>query len=341
MYFLKTIDKTIDTSKVEKRVKTIIADIIADYKDDQSLEHRNKYSIFARENIISIVHEFFKILFPGYFTTQDINNVNIDYVFGNKIHHLFKLLCGEIANAFQHEFSLQKDLSKSRDECLSRSIEVALSVLEHIPQLRRLLSKDVQAAYNEDPAAKNVSEIIFSYPGLFAITVYRFTHLFYRQNIPLLPRIMSEYAHSITGIDIHPGAKIGESFFIDHGTGVVIGETCIIGNHVTIYQNVTLGTLSFPKDKCGIVIKGKRRHPTIEDNVTIYAGATVLGGKTVIGKNSSIGGNVWITSSVPPNAKVILTDTGTGLKQKQIIRRKHAQVVQTKSEALTRLPLAA
>lgn len=333
MYFLKTID----TSEVEKRMNIIIADIIADYKDDLSLEHLNKYPIPSRENIIAIVHEFFKISFPGYFTTQDINDVNIDYVFGNKIHHLFKLLCGEIAKALRHEFSLKKDLSELHDECLSRSIEVTLYLLEHIPQLRRLLSKDVQAAYDGDPAAKSFSEIIFSYPGLFAITIYRFTHLLYQQNIPLLPRVMSEYAHSISGIDIHPGAKIGESFFIDHGTGVVIGETCVIGNQVKIYQGVTLGALSFPKDNRGKVIKGRKRHPTIEDHVTIYAGATILGGETVIGKNSVIGGNVWLVSSIPPNSKVLLTDSGTGVKQ--IIRRKHVQVVQTKGEALTELPL--
>ncbi len=307
MYFLKTID----TSGVETRMERIIADIIADYKDDLSLEHITKYPTPSRENIIAIVHEFFKILFPGYFTTQNITDANLNYVFGNKIHRLFTLLCGEIAKAFRHECSLKQDRAELRDECVSRSIDGTLSVLEQIPHLRRLLLKDVQAAYDGDPAAKSCSEIILSYPGLFAITIYRLTHVFYQQHIPLLPRIMSQYAHSMSGIDIHPGATIGDSFFIDHGVGVVIGETSVIGNQVKIYQGVTLGALSFPKDHRGKVIKGRKRHPTIEDRVTIYAGATILGGETVIGKDSVIGGNVWIVSSVPPHSKVMLTDSGT------------------------------
>jgi serine O-acetyltransferase len=168
---------------------------------------------------------------------------------------------------------------------------------------------DVQAAYDGDPAAKSFNEIVFSYPGLFAITVHRIAHVLFEKKTQLIPRIMSEYSHSLTGIDIHPGAKIGKYFFIDHGTGVVIGETCIIGDNVKIYQGVTLGALSFPKDDKGNLLKGLQRHPIIENNVTIYSGATILGGKTVFGKNSVIGGNVWIISSIPENSKVILADT--------------------------------
>jgi serine O-acetyltransferase len=181
--------------------------------------------------------------------------------------------------------------------------------VESIPQIRTLLATDVRAAFEGDPAAKSYDEIVFSYPGVFAIMVYRCAHQLHEQQVPLLPRIMTEYAHSFTGIDIHPGAEIGESFFIDHGTGVVIGETTVIGKNVRLYQGVTLGALSLPKD-AGKRLRGKKRHPTIEDDVIIYAGATILGGDTVIGARSVIGGNVWITESVPPDTKVFLERPG-------------------------------
>jgi serine O-acetyltransferase len=189
--------------------------------------------------------------------------------------------------------------------CEQQGQEITMHFIRELPRIRALLSKDVRAAYEGDPAAKSYDEIIFSYPGLFAITVYRMAHQLYHQGVPLIPRIMSEYAHSITGIDIHPGAEIGESFFIDHGTGVVIGETSSLGNRVRIYQGVTLGALSLPKD----AVEGLRttkRHPTIEDDVIIYSGVTILGGETVIGARSVIGGNVWLTSSVPPDSKVFM-----------------------------------
>jgi serine O-acetyltransferase len=182
----------------------------------------------------------------------------------------------------------------------------ALTFLKKVPLLRELLADDVQAIFDGDPAAKSLEEIIFSYPGLKAITTYRIAHELHTQGIPLVPRIMTEYAHAVTGIDIHPGAKIGRRFCIDHGTGIVIGETTEIGNDVKLYQSVTLGALSFPRDEKGNLVRGKKRHPTIEDNVTIYAGATILGGETRIGKGSVIGGNVWLTSSVAPGTKVII-----------------------------------
>ena len=180
-----------------------------------------------------------------------------------------------------------------------------MALLEAIPSIRKILATDVLAAYEGDPAAKSHDEIIFSYPGLYALMVYRVAHKLYEYEVPLLPRIMTEYAHSMTGIDIHPGAEIGERFVIDHGTGVVVGETTVIGRNVRIYQGVTLGALSLPKD-AGQELRGKRRHPTIEDDVIIYSGATILGGDTVIGARSVIGGNVWITESVPPDTKVLM-----------------------------------
>ncbi len=195
--------------------------------------------------------------------------------------------------------------SMSCVNCEERGQEITISFMNELPRLRTTLAKDIRAAFEGDPAAKGFDEVIFSYPGLFAITVYRMAHLLYKEEVSLIPRIMSEYAHSLTGIDIHPGASIGESFFIDHGTGVVVGETTEIGNRVRIYQGVTLGALSLPKEAVER-LRSEKRHPTIGDDVIIYAGVTILGGEAVIGARSVIGGNVWITESVPPDTKVFL-----------------------------------
>jgi serine O-acetyltransferase len=219
-----------------------------------------------------------------------------------EVNRLFENLSAEIALSIKHDCQ-RYDLVCTH--CQERGQEEAINFLRELPQIKKTLTTDVQAAYDGDPAAKNVDEVIISYPGVFAITIHRVAHRLWQQNVPLLPRMMSEHAHSITGIDIHPGATIGESFFIDHGTGVVIGETTEIGDQVRIYQGVTLGALSLPKDQVE-QLRQEKRHPTIEDDVTIYAGATILGGETVIGRGSVIGGSVWITSSVPPGTKVFL-----------------------------------
>ena len=182
--------------------------------------------------------------------------------------------------------------------------EIVAKFVAELPEVKRLVETDVSAAYDGDPAATSRMEIVMAYPGLYAVTVHRLAHVLYRLKVPIVPRIMSELAHSRTGIDIHPGATIGERFFIDHGTGVVIGETCTIGRNVRLYQGVTLGGLSFEKDSTGALVKGLKRHPDIEDNVVIYANATILGGETVIGHDSEIGGSVWLISSVPPNSRV-------------------------------------
>ena len=194
----------------------------------------------------------------------------------------------------------------------------------------------MQAAYDGDPAAKSIDEVIFAYPAIFAITIFRIAHELNLQGIPLLPRIMTEHAHSVTGIDIHPGATIGKGFFIDHGTGVVIGETTIIGNHVKLYQGVTLGALSFAMDEEGRMIRGKKRHPTIEDDVVIYAGATILGGNTVIGRGSVIGGNVWLTRSVPPYTRVVISEPELVIDQRDEYDSRHCE--QTDRNVLRALP---
>ena len=188
--------------------------------------------------------------------------------------------------------------------------------LAALPEVRRLVATDVDAAYDGDPAATSRMEVVMAYPGLYAVTVHRLAHVLYRLKVPIIPRVMSELAHSKTGIDIHPGATIGERFFIDHGTGVVIGETCTIGRNVRLYQGVTLGGLSFEKDSTGALVKGLKRHPDIEDNVVIYANATILGGETVIGHDSEIGGNVWLKDSIPPNSRVYNRPPAPAIKAK-------------------------
>jgi serine O-acetyltransferase len=217
-------------------------------------------------------------------------------------------LTNQIGRALRHDARVTRNRYECDDDADYEALgqEKALLFLDQLPEIRRVLAHDVQAAFDGDPAVRNVDEIIFCYPGLEAITVYRLAHALYQLQVPLIPRMMTEWAHNKTGIDIHPGAHIGDHFFIDHGTGVVIGQTCEIGERVKIYQGVTLGALSFPTDGDGNLVRGQKRHPTIEDNVVIYANATILGGGTVIGHDSIIGSNVWLTRSVAPHTTVLL-----------------------------------
>jgi serine O-acetyltransferase len=275
--------------------------IVESYMMCQRINHLGHFPLPSREAIIDILNDLMELLYPGYHRRQNLHLGNVVYHAGDLVDGLHDKLTQQIARALRHE-------SQQGQECDFEAMaqQKALQFLRKIPDLRYLLEEDVQAAYEGDPAAKSYHEIVFCYPGLEAITIYRIAHELHVLGVPLIPRIMTEYAHSKTGIDIHPGAQIGHSFFIDHGTGVVIGETCVIGNHVKIYQGVTLGALSFPRDADGKVIRGMKRHPTIEDEVVIYANATILGGDTVIGHHSVIGSNVWLTHSVPPHTVVQL-----------------------------------
>jgi len=270
-----------------------------------------KYAVPSDESVREILDLFQEIIFIGYFGRQNIPGWELESHLHVLMSRLYDDLAVQIAKSMRHECVGEHRVC---DNCKSRGEDHALKLIEKIPQIRKTLEGDVQAAFDGDPAAKSFDEIIFSYPGMKAIMVHRFAHELYLQGIPLLPRIMSEYAHALTGIDIHPGARIGKHFFIDHGTGVVIGETSEIGRNVKIYQGVTLGALSFPKDEKGNLLRGVKRHPTIEDGVTIYAGATVLGGDTVIGAGSTIGGNVWITKSLPPRTKVVIEPPELSIK---------------------------
>ena len=240
------------------------------------------------------------IIYPGYFGNPDINAGNMKYYMGTSLDKLHNLMSEEIKRGFCF---LCSNNESSCEDCSHKARDITNKFLAQLPNITTLLYKDVKAAYEGDPAAKSHAEVIFCYPGLKSITYHRIAHELYKLDVPVIPRIISEMSHSMTGIDIHPGAQIDESFFIDHGTGVVIGETCIIGKNVRIYQGVTLGAKSFPLDENGNPIKNMPRHPIVEDDVTIYAEATILG-RITIGKGSVIGGNVWVTRDLEPGSKV-------------------------------------
>jgi serine O-acetyltransferase len=256
----------------------------------------------SRSEIINLVELLRSVMFPGYFGNRDVSEASLSYHMGSTLHQAALILVDEVHRGLCFACGRSAD-ERTPAACLSRAQQITAAFLRQLPELRRLLALDAVAAYEGDPAASDPSEAIFCYPGLRAITSHRLAHELYRLEVPLIPRIISEHAHSDTGIDIHPGAAIGERFFIDHGTGVVVGETTVIGNRVRIYQGVTLGAKSFPLDADGNPIKGIDRHPIIEDEVTIYAGATILG-RVTIGRGSVIGGNVWLTRDLPPGSVI-------------------------------------
>jgi serine O-acetyltransferase len=287
---------------IRKNIPKIVEEHILSCNKENCFDHVGAEPIPSQDAVIDLIHRIRRLLYPGYFIRFSLDELNLRYYLGEEVTILFEVISEQIILALRHQ-CIRNSLPCVQCEEIGQKI--AIKFLKAIPQLRIMLAMDVRAAYEGDPAAKSYDDIIFSYPGIYAITVYRIAHQLHKQEVPLLPRIMTEYAHSQTGIDIHPGANIGESFFIDHGTGIVIGETTDIGNHVRIYQGVTLGALSLSKDKVE-ALRNQKRHPTIEDHVIIYSGATILGGETVIGARSIIGGNVWITESVPPDTKVFL-----------------------------------
>jgi len=289
----------------EENIPEIIGEIVATYDRVSKINHLGTRSLPSREAVSEIIEGLREILYPGYFGRRHFTRQNIRYHIGDRVYQVYRLLTEQIYLSIIHGC---RRTDAECDHCDGLATRLAADFMRRLPRVRTLLQGDVQAAYDGDPAARSLDEIIFSYPGLAAITVYRIAHELWDMKVPLLPRIMTEIAHSSTGVDIHPGARIGENFFIDHATGVVIGETTEIGNNVKIYQGVTLGAMSFPKDESGELIRGRKRHPTIEDNVTIYSGATLLGGDTVVGKGSTIGGNVWLTHSVPPNSIIMIEE---------------------------------
>jgi len=299
-----------------KKIESILSRITQTYTDQAGINFVDAANLPVRDRILQILEQLTEVLFPGYTARRSVTRSNLDYVVIDILRHVHTELSEQIERAYRYRCRME---NCDTGDCRKLAEKATEHLLEQLAKIRGLLKGDVAAAFDGDPAAKSFEEIVISYPCITAIGTYRIAHELYLKDVPLIPRIMTEYAHSKTGIDIHPGATIGNNFFIDHGTGVVIGETTIIGSNVKIYQGATLGALSFPKDERGRIIKGGKRHPTIEDNVTIYAEATILGNVT-IGKNSVIGGNVWIKESVPADVTVSLAETDlvyTKHKEKQ------------------------
>ena len=292
------------------KVKNVIKAIVDSYQDEAGINFIDTTNLPLRDRILEVLNLLMEVIFPGYTGARDVTSANINFVVGDILCQVQSQLTEQVERALLHLCRLKKSDCTG---CHNMAQDVVEHLLAQIPKIRKLLKADIQAAFDGDPAASSFEEIVLSYPGLKAITVYRIAHELYLKNVPLIPRIMSEHAHHETGIDINPGAKIGERFFIDHGTGIVIGETSIIGNNVKIYQGVTLGALAPAK---GQSLRGVKRHPTIEDDVTIYAAATILGDIT-IGKGATIGGNVWIKDPVPPGVTVSMTRPELVITQKK------------------------
>jgi len=294
--------------RLKEQLPELTERLVQTYSEVGSTSHLGHCPLPNYETVVEALDDLREVLYPGYRRREGLHIGNVAYHVGDLIDRLHDTLTAQITRALVHEAKnggLRPDYQSRMDfEGLGQAKAIAL--LEQLPELRRVLAKDVEAAYAGDPACKSLDEVIFCYPGLEAITVYRLAHALHQLEVPLIPRMMTEWAHSRTGIDIHPGAKIGSYFFMDHGTGIVVGETCEIGQWVKLYQGVTLGALSFATDDQGNLVRGTKRHPTLEDRVVIYANATVLGGRTVIGHDSVIGSSAWVTRSVAPHSTVMM-----------------------------------
>ena len=290
-------------SAIERQIETVVDAILEDYCGGREIDRMEAFRQPDKDVIIDLIEKLRRIVYPGYFRDKT-------YRIYNAKHNLSILIEDVMYNLSQQIALVLHD----REDAQEAATDICLEFLRRIPKVRAMVETDLQAAYDGDPAATGKAEVIFSYPGLFAITVYRLAHELYTLSVPMIPRIMTEYAHSVTGVDINPGATIGKYFFIDHGTGIVVGETTVIGENVKIYQGVTLGGLS---TRGGQNLRGKRRHPTIEDNVTIYANASILGGETVIGQGCVIGSSAFITKSVPPCTTVSLKSQELQMKQRE------------------------
>lgn len=283
----------------------IVDRIVASCHEAKDIQHLDATALPSREGTLALLSDIESVLFPGYVGRNEVESSNLIYYIGEKINKIYDELSEQIMRAIRHDCFRQDD-GECR-HCYNEGKKHTLTFLNKIPQIRKKLEGDINAAFRGDPAAEGLDEIIFAYPGIKAVTIYRIAHQLWSQRVPILPRIMTEHAHTATGVDIHAGATIGENFFIDHGTGVVIGETTKIGNNVQLYQGVTLGALRLPRNPEGHLERHAKRHPTIEDNVTIYSGTTILGGETIIGEGSVIGGNIWLTHSIPPGSKVLMS----------------------------------
>jgi serine O-acetyltransferase len=282
---------------------SVIEGILASYREIGGINHLEGANLPSRQSIVAVVECLESLVFPGFRAEENLDAASMRYAIGEKVVTVFRSLSQEVEKSIRYTCRTMGTCSRGQD-CRGESEEIVRGLLERIPEIRRRVNLDVRAANRGDPAARSDEEVILAYPGVEAILIHRIAHELWVKDVALIPRMMSEHVHGKTGIDIHPGAKIGQSFFIDHGTGVVIGETTVIGDNVKLYQGVTLGALSVQKE-----LANRKRHPTLEDDVTVYAGATILGGDTVIGRGSVIGGNVWLTGSVPPGSRIYHTPT--------------------------------
>ena len=302
------------TRAMDCTLKTISENLIKSYHEVGGINRIDCGNLPSKRKIAAICEQLLQLLFPGFHDEDPIASDELDMMTHERIAELIQRFEEEVAKSLR-----LRDVDTGGKDVKSDAHKIVCEFLSELPRLRELLQTDVVAAYEGDPAAKNFDEVTLAYPCIEAIAIQRVAHVLYKMDLPLIPRIMTEWVHSLTGIDIHPGAEIGTHFFIDHGTGVVIGETCVIGNYVKLYHGVTLGARSFPKDENGRVVKGNKRHPNVEDKVTVYPNATVLGGQTTIGKGSTVGANVFLRQSVPPGSFVSneteylrVIDKGTG-----------------------------
>ena len=289
-------------------VEELAGEFLGSYMSDERARRISHRYLPSREAIVEILESVLDLMYPGYFGRRDLSADNLRAHVAQSLAVLAPKLEREMEHCLCYGRERETERLAEFGECAPRAHELAEIFLGRLPEIRSLLIRDVQAAFDGDPAASNLDEVILAYPGVLAVSVYRIAHALYDLGVPMMARIMTEWAHSKTGADIHPGANIGAAFFIDHATGVVIGETTDIGDGVKLYQGVTLGALSFPRDATGQIIRGKKRHPTVESGSTLYANATVLGGQTVVGAGSVIGGSVFLTRSVPPRSRVSLKE---------------------------------
>jgi len=294
-------------------LSTLVEGMLESYRRDPRAQHVNRRFLPSRDEILEVVELLLQLFYPGYFGRQDLNDENLTFHVGNLLSTLREKVERQVGSCLN--FAAECG-DRESGACAEEARRITAAFLDRLPAVRDALVLDVQAAYDGDPAAASLDEVILAYPGMLAVTVHRVAHELHVMGVPLMPRIMSEWAHSRTGADIHPGARIGSSFFIDHATGVVVGETSRIGARVKLYQGVTLGAISIPRDERGRVIRDTRRHPTVEDGVTIYANATVLGGETVVGADSVIGGSVFVTESVPGSTRVAVRPPEMTLRSK-------------------------
>lgn len=300
------------------KLPELVDAIVRSYEKDDRTRHIGCELLPAPREVNEFIRLTLELFFPGFLGRQDLTTHNVSFHVGELLPRVAKLLHRQVKKCLCYQQVQVEKRPPNDDACNRNAQRITHTFLEDFVKLRELLADDVQAAFDGDPAAINCDEVILAYPGLLAIAVHRLAHDLHKAEVPMLPRMIAEWAHRETGVDIHPGASIGRSFFIDHGTGVVIGETAKIGKNVKVYQGVTLGALSFPKDNRGRVIRGTKRHPTVEDDVTIYANAIILGGETVLNKGCVIGGSVFVTASVPEGATVTITPPALRMHTKSL-----------------------